>query len=1144
METMKDEDGTLSSGNLSYQNSPDMSRDALEGSDVTEASSVLQDHNGPNPEKKISENEPEIANLEIESSEDAILDGGQATADEDSKKRKKKALSVYLDSDPDSDGSPSSVERIYSRVMKREFPRWSSEFIFNAYKDRMKVKAERNKKKRNQGANLVEGLVDYMRALEDRIDQLGSGTGAKVDKADEPSKALIKNDDSTIEIVVKFFNSAAYLEDDGSYETANDETEKGSFMCGHDAQHLIRVLYSKAKSEGAKPRREADSEKPKADEIDILTFGVQSEAIAAFFAKQLDLSTEDDHLIRFGKPFRPLIRHLGSVREHLERLKSLYGQVMTEDIEKSDTAWESLSGTPVTTKNREESDSLPFATTHNTGNNGILAYDQPAALPQFEAFLEFVDEFFGKQIQLYESLREGKELRIAFENLWMLFDANDIIYCPLREATTEEYTNVEGSDHTPVQRYTPQHYQVVATSGGLPLMRTMAPTYRMKNLDNDLDPVSLSKSLTNADVKTLTNILTQTAKIRKIRNNYTELNVYCFYIDFNGVEFGTVREVFVFKPYEREMDIRNLQAYPVQYRLQEKIHESGQSFLDATRISHLQYEGLTVGPNREEIDSPVVVDVKLAYEGGPDANKAFIDVPEFRSPTSLWLNDAAGEMYDLYGKSTCSHKWCYSRDCTSNVYIGCQKRQRDKIESESDIKTALEDYETGKQGKGNNSLEYVKEYMENKGIIRLLPGAVPGFALRNRKWVLLNLAQLKPVKQNDNWENLVLPSGHRQMVQAMVETHTQDLGPSGRNRIGMDLVQGKGRGCIILLHGVPGVGKTSTAECVAAHTKKPLYPITCGDIGIVPSDVERNMDNHFRLANRWGCVLLLDEADVFLAKRDQRDVQRNGLVSVFLRMLEYYSGILFLTTNRVGAIDDAFRSRLHLTLYYPKLTKKQTKKIFMHNFARIADINKDRKGKELLEFDYEKSKKSIINWAIKTRKSLEWNGRQIRNAFQTVLALSEFRAKTSSIESKILTVTKEDFKIVANASIQFNQYLLATHGKNEDQIAGREYVRAQNFSPSSRMAESFEQDDSDSSSEEEDSNDESEDDTDSDDEDEAKKKKSVKGKKEREVKSSSKKSKKTSNKNEKSDKKDKKEKQKKEKKMKQKDESDESDDSD
>ncbi|KAF7956720.1 hypothetical protein EAE96_004050 [Botrytis aclada] len=1142
MEITKDENGTLSSGDLSYQNSPEMSRGALDGSEVTEASSVPQDDDAPNPEKEISENETEIANLEIESPEHAMLDEGQATADKDSKKRKDKALIV--DPDSDSGDSDESGSRWYlSRILRRELSSQTSVSIFNAYKDRMEAKAGRNKRKKNQGANLVEGLVDYMRVLEDRIGQLESGTGAKVNKADVASKAPIKNDDSTIEMVVKFFNSAAYLADDGSYEAVNDETEKGSFMCDHDAQHLIRVLYSKVKTDGGEPRRQADFEKPKVDDIDILTFGVHSEAIAAFFTKQLDLSAEDDHLIRFGKPFRPLIRHLGSVREQLERLKSLYGQVMTEDIEKSDTAWESLIETPVTTTNREESDIQPSASAKNTGDNVILAYDQPAALPQFEAFLAFVDEFFGKPIQLFESVRKGKESRIAFENLWMLFDASDTIYCPLREATTEEYTNIEGSDHTPVQRYTPQHYQVVATSGGLPLMRTMTPTYRKKDLDDDFGSVSLSKSLIKADVKTLTNILTQTARIsRKIRNNYTEFNVYCFYIDFNGVGFGTVREVFVFKPYEREMDIRNLQAYPVQYGLQEKLHKTGQSFLDATRISHLQYAGLTVGPNREEIDSSVVVDVKLAFEGGSDTDNASIDVPEFRSPASLWLNDAEGEIYDLYGKSTCSHKWCYSRGCTSNVYIGSQKRQRDKIESK--IKGALEEYETEKQGKDNDGLEYLKEYMKNNDIIRLLPGAVPGFALRNRKWLLLNLAQLKPVKHNDNWENLVLPPGHRRMVQAMVETHTQDLGPNGGTRIGMDLVQGKGRGCIILLHGVPGVGKTSTAECVAAHTKKPLYPITCGDIGIVPSDVERNMDNHFRLANRWGCVLLLDEADVFLAKRDQRDVQRNGLVSVFLRMLEYYSGILFLTTNRVGAIDDAFRSRLHLTLYYPKLTKKQTRKIFMHNFERIADINNDRKDKELLKFDYEKSEKKIINWAIKTRKSLVWNGRQIRNAFQTVLALTEFRAKTSSIESKSLPITKKDFEVVANASIEFNKYLFATHGINEDQTAGREYMRAQNFPPTSKMVESFEQDDSDSSSEEEDSNDESEDDTDSDDWDEAKKKKSSKGKKEREVKSSSKKSKKTSNKNEKSEKKDKKEKQKKEKKKKEKEESDDSDDSD
>jgi SpoVK/Ycf46/Vps4 family AAA+-type ATPase len=41
-----------------------------------------------------------------------------------------------------------------------------------------------------------------------------------------------------------------------------------------------------------------------------------------------------------------------------------------------------------------------------------------------------------------------------------------------------------------------------------------------------------------------------------------------------------------------------------------------------------------------------------------------------------------------------------------------------------------------------------------------------------------------------------------------------------------------------------------------------------GDIGYLPEQVEKNMEHHFKLAHEWGCVLLLDEADVFLAKRN------------------------------------------------------------------------------------------------------------------------------------------------------------------------------------------------------------------------------------------------------------------------------------
>ena len=76
-----------------------------------------------------------------------------------------------------------------------------------------------------------------------------------------------------------------------------------------------------------------------------------------------------------------------------------------------------------------------------------------------------------------------------------------------------------------------------------------------------------------------------------------------------------------------------------------------------------------------------------------------------------------------------------------------------------------------------------------------------------------------------------------------------------------------------------GVGKTSTAECVATQLGRPLFPITCGDLGTDAEAVEDRLEEYFHLAQRWGCVLLLDEADVFLAKRTTGDLRRNALVS-------------------------------------------------------------------------------------------------------------------------------------------------------------------------------------------------------------------------------------------------------------------------
>jgi hypothetical protein len=74
-------------------------------------------------------------------------------------------------------------------------------------------------------------------------------------------------------------------------------------------------------------------------------------------------------------------------------------------------------------------------------------------------------------------------------------------------------------------------------------------------------------------------------------------------------------------------------------------------------------------------------------------------------------------------------------------------------------------------------------------------------------------------------------------------------------------------------------------------------------------------------------VVLLDEADVFLEARSSKNLDRNKLVSIFLRLLEYFEGIMFLTTNRVENMDSAFESRIHLMLQYENLDKSARREI-------------------------------------------------------------------------------------------------------------------------------------------------------------------------------------------------------------------------
>lgn len=155
-------------------------------------------------------------------------------------------------------------------------------------------------------------------------------------------------------------------------------------------------------------------------------------------------------------------------------------------------------------------------------------------------------------------------------------------------------------------------------------------------------------------------------------------------------------------------------------------------------------------------------------------------------------------------------------------------------------------------------------------------------------------------------ERLVLPSAHRELI---------DILTADRHFLVEDLVPGKSGGTTILCRGAPGLGKTLTAEVYAEVVGKPLYRVHSGQLGVTAQSVEASLTTILQRAARWDCVLLLDEADVYIRRRDN-DLQHNAIVAEFLRTLEYFSGLLFMTTNRVDDIDDAILSRCIAVIDY------------------------------------------------------------------------------------------------------------------------------------------------------------------------------------------------------------------------------------
>lgn len=265
------------------------------------------------------------------------------------------------------------------------------------------------------------------------------------------------------------------------------------------------------------------------------------------------------------------------------------------------------------------------------------------------------------------------------------------------------------------------------------------------------------------------------------------------------------------------------------------------------------------------------------------------------------------------------------------------------------------------------------------------------FDLQRHMRMSAHISALTEYKYNKRLsDKLVLPEDVKQLIDILIEHKAGGF---------KDIIRGKSGGAVILLDGPAGVGKTLTAEVFAEHTERALYSVQASQLGLTIEQFEKNLKLVFRRAARWGAILLLDEADVYIHERGN-DLQQNALVGIMLRTLEYHGTLMFMTTNRPDVVDDAIASRCIARIDYGYPSKDDQK--------RIWRVLADTAGIKLTD--------DAINQFVE--KHTDFSGRDIKN----ILKLANLKAVA---ESKPITIEHIDYVAKFNPTVVKKKETLA-----------------------------------------------------------------------------------------------------------------------
>lgn len=448
-------------------------------------------------------------------------------------------------------------------------------------------------------------------------------------------------------------------------------------------------------------------------------------------------------------------------------------------------------------------------------------------------------------------------------------------------------------------------------------------------------------------------------------------NVEGRYLDYDGKEFGFGTMSAMVESFKGTRRINSLACYPLQYHrdaeaLRTQLIERGKRFVSLRGMNYRFHKGMAFYKKKRSlvikvnINGRVMVDPALHRRINPNYP---ISTVRPKDPDMLDSSDedmSYAEDDDSDGCCCGGSDFNFGDRDESDIPRTAYKMMQDANGTPRVVAVEVDENGNEIQKEKMDRIEgeapgtQEREFTEEEFLIS--SPVVLGFAFSEKLWLELTVSGISDIEWNvDAFDSLVLPNNQKSIVKALVESHTFHAAENID-----DVIQGKGKGLVAVLHGPPGTGKTLTAEGIAELLQRPLYMVSAGELGTDPRTLEAELHKILDIAHSWGAVLLLDEADIFLEKRTIHDIHRNALVSIFLRLLEYFQGILFLTTNRVETFDDAFQSRIHIALRYGDLNAKAKRSIWKMFLERVRALD-GVKTALFTEGDYDKLSRHILN---------------------------------------------------------------------------------------------------------------------------------------------------------------------------------------